>query len=435
MIRTSFLSLALLGLLFSNVTLAASPQDDIQCKVEQDVVNTALFLEGMLTQSYRACSKGTISDLDIIAAAEFNGGTVSVAIMDANMTLRAIKTFTEDNYNGTSFYLDNLAIPTLRNSTIYVVLKTYDGASCVLPCTDNANDFVGSLKLGNEDAGKNLKFSSSFRGASSSVQSENVTRGETTNDGPSHVQSRVAADIELQVEGDCVSAQRKSSGVLNFNGETLIQTFKACDRGRITNIKLAVPFVEPGYTFDYGLTTQDGTVLSAGTFTHEDMMDDELLLTFNAGAVRANQTVLLKVSCPQGARLAALANGAGDSEFGRLYINGQAALFNLTMAAGLNAATANTVEATTDGRDDIILGTYPVPFGGVLNVAIRGTVAHGAVLQLLDAQGMPVEKRYLSAGSINKPIRLNELDYLRPGLYTIRLVSGENVITKRILKG
>ena len=73
MIRTSFLSLALLGLLFSNVTLAASPQDDIQCKVEQDVVNTALFLEGMLTQSYRACSKGTISDLDIIAAAEFNG--------------------------------------------------------------------------------------------------------------------------------------------------------------------------------------------------------------------------------------------------------------------------------------------------------------------------------------------------------------------------
>ncbi|MDG1381976.1 MAG: T9SS type A sorting domain-containing protein, partial [Flavobacteriales bacterium] len=71
----------------------------------------------------------------------------------------------------------------------------------------------------------------------------------------------------------------------------------------------------------------------------------------------------------------------------------------------------------------------------VLNVAIRGTVAHGAVLQLLDAQGMPVEKRYLSAGSINKPIRLNELGYLRPGLYTIRLVSGENVVTKRILKG
>ena len=28
--------MALLGLLFSNVSLAATPQDDIQCKVEQD---------------------------------------------------------------------------------------------------------------------------------------------------------------------------------------------------------------------------------------------------------------------------------------------------------------------------------------------------------------------------------------------------------------
>ena len=435
MIRTSFLSLALIGLLFSNVSFAASPQDDIQCKVEQDAVNTALFFQGMLTQTYRSCSKGTISDLDIIATTEFNGGSVSVSILDATLTLRAIKTFTADNYQGSSFYLNNLAIPTLRNSTIYVVLKTYGDASCVLPCTDNADLFVGEMKIGSAYEGKNLKFSSSFRGAASNLQSADGTRGETSNQGPSNVQSRVAANLELQVEGDCASAQRKSSGVLNFNGETFIQMFKACDRGRITNIKLATPYVEPGHTFDYALTSDDGTVLSGGTFTHENVMDEEVLLTFDAGAVRANQPVYLKVVCPAGARIAALVTGAGDSQFGRLYIDGQAAQFNLAMAAGLEAATASDVEATTDERDDILLGTYPVPFGDALNVSIRGTVTQGAVLQLLDAQGMPVEKRFLRPGTLNTPIRLDDLGHLRPGLYTVRLVSGEHVITKRILKG
>jgi hypothetical protein len=68
-------------------------------------------------------------------------------------------------------------------------------------------------------------------------------------------------------------------------------------------------------------------------------------------------------------------------------------------------------------------------------VSIRGTVTQGAVLQLLDAQGMPVEKRFLRPGTLNTPIRLDDLGHLRPGLYTVRLVSGEHVITKRILKG
>ena len=104
MIRFSFLSFALLGILFSNTALAATPQDDIQCKVEQDQVNTAIFVEGMITQSYRSCTKGTIANLEVIADVQFNGGTVDMGVIDAHMTPRALKTFTADNYNGVSLH-------------------------------------------------------------------------------------------------------------------------------------------------------------------------------------------------------------------------------------------------------------------------------------------------------------------------------------------
>ena len=43
----------------------------------------------MITQSYRACNKGTIANLEVIADIQFNGGTVDVAILDADFTTRA----------------------------------------------------------------------------------------------------------------------------------------------------------------------------------------------------------------------------------------------------------------------------------------------------------------------------------------------------------
>lgn len=435
MIRTSFFSLALLGLLFSNVALATPSNGEIQCKVEQDEVTTALFLQGMLTQTYRACSKGSIASLDVVAAVEFNGGYVSVAIMDENNILRAIKTFTADNYNGTSMYLDNLAIPTLRNNTFNIVIKTFDGSSCVLPCTDNEDMFVGEMKVGSTAESKNLKFTSAFRGASSNLQNADGSRGNSDEAGHTSAHSRVAASLDLTVEGDCNSAQRKSTGVLNFESETVVQMFKACDRGRISQIKLAVPFVEPGYDFEYALLRADYTPIASGEFTHENTTDGELLLTFDEGSVRKDEPVFLKIVCPVGARMAVLADGSSDSSFGRLYVDGQATPFNLAMAAGLNAATASHVQATTEGRDDIQVGIYPVPFGNVLNVSIRGALVEGALLQLLDHQGKPLQQRYLAGGSLDKPLRLNDLSSLRPGLYTIRLVSGDHVVTKRILKG
>ena len=211
--------------------------------------------------------------------------------------------------------------------------------------------------------------------------------------------------------------------------------FKACDRGRISQIKLAVPFVEPGYDFEYALLRADYTPIASGEFTHENTTDGELLLTFDEGSVRKDEPVFLKIVCPVGARMAVLADGSSDSSFDRLYVDRQATPFNLAMAAGLNAATASHVQATTEGRDDIQVGIYPVPFGDVLNVSIRGALVEGALLQLLDHQGKPLQQRYLAGGSLDKPLRLNDLSSLRPGLYTIRLVSGDHVVTKRILKG
>ena len=101
------------------------------------------------------------------------------------------------------------------------------------------------------------------------------------------------------MEGDCSSAQRKSTGVLNFESETAVQMFRACDRGRISQIKLAVPFVEPGYNFEYALLRADYTPIAGGEFTHENTTDGELLLTFDEGSVRKDEASVLenRVSC------------------------------------------------------------------------------------------------------------------------------------------
>ena len=164
MIRISFLSLALLGVLFSNTALATGPRDDIQCKVEQDQVNTAIFVEGMITQSYRATNKGTIANLEVIADIQFNGGTVDMAILDADFTTRAMKTFTAE-YNGTSLTMDNLSIPALKHDESYtIMIKTFDGASMVMPATDDASLFVGEARLGSAALDKNLKFNTGIRG-------------------------------------------------------------------------------------------------------------------------------------------------------------------------------------------------------------------------------------------------------------------------------
>ena len=167
----------------------------------------------------------------------------------------------------------------------------------------------------------------------------------------------------------------------------------------------------------------------------EDVIDGELQLTFDKGAVRKDQTVLLKVTCPQGARLAALAKGASDASFGRLYVNGQSMQYNLAMAVGIDAADAADVQAENDGRDELEIGAYPVPFGESLSITIRGVVKAGATLQLLNHVGMPERVISLAGGQLDAPIRFTDLDTLRPGLYTIRLINGDKAFSKRILKG
>lgn len=434
MIRISFLSLALLGVLFSNTALASGPQDDIQCKVEQDQVNTAIFVEGMITQSYRACNKGTIANLEVIADIQFNGGTVDMAILDADFTTRAMKTFTAENYNGTSLTMDNLSIPTLKHDGYTIMIKTFDGASMVMPATDDANLFVGEARLGSAALDKNLKFNTGIRGSAPDFDAVNEGRGQ--NNGPTpNAQARSAAGLDLTVEGDCASAQRLSTGVLNFEGETFVQLFYACDRGRVGQIKVATPFVEPGYSFEYALLRQDNSILSNGFFTSEDVTDGELLLTFDKGAVRKGQAVLLKVVCPQGARIATLAKGADNADFGKLYVNNQSMPFTLCMAAGLESSMATDVESEQNGRDEIEIGAYPVPFGESLSITIRGIVQEGATLQLLNHQGRPVRVVSLAGGKLDAPVRFRDLDNLRPGLYTIRLHNGDTVVSKRILKG
>jgi hypothetical protein len=434
MIRSIFLSMALLGLLFQNVQ-AAAPQDDL-CKVEQDHINTAVYLEGMLTQNFRACAKGTISYIEVIASVDFAGGQVDVAIMDDTFATKAMQTFTASNYNGTSLILENLAIPTLTHDEYTLVVRAMNGASCVIPGTDEPTQFVGGARLHGEVLDKNVKFSSGIRSATPSLGSAQDGRKDDirSNDLPNNAMSRTAAGLDLRVQGDCAAEQLQSNGVINVNGGTFMQSFYSCERGQFLEAKLATPYVEAGYTFEYALMHFNGDVIANGTFTEENVTDGELHLTFDKGSVRKGQHVALKVTCPEGARIALLAIGVANADFGRLYVDGQSLSFNLAIAAGLKSAIAADVTAEDEGRGAIDLSAFPNPFTDVLNVQVRGTVQEGALLQILDQQGMPVKALSLSGGKLDRPVRIDDCGELRPGIYSLRLLNGREAVSIRVLK-
>jgi hypothetical protein len=434
MIR-SFSLLGLLGLLFQTA-FAAAPQDDL-CKTEQDNINTAIYVEGMLTQSFRTCSKGAISYIEVIASIDFDGGTVDVAIMDDTFTPKALQTFTPANYNGTSLILDNLAIPTLKNEEFTLVVRAMNGASCVIPGTDDATLFVGGARLHGEEISKNVKFSTGVRGATPNLNNalqDGRKADADSPDVPNNAMSRSAAGLDLEVSGDCASAQRQSNGVLNVNGGTFLQTFTTCERGRIVEAKIATPYVEEGFEYEYALMHFNGDIIFGGTFTSEDVTDGELKLTFEKGSVRKGQTVALKVTCPEDARIALLAIGVSNANYGRLYINGQSLAFNVAMAAGLETALAEDTQSVDDGRDALEISAYPNPFGESLSVQVRGTLLDGALLQVLDHQGMPVKTLGLVSGELEGPVRLDNLGDLRPGIYSLRLLNGRKAVSLRILK-
>ena len=433
MIRSISL-LALLGLL-TQAAFAFSPQDEL-CKTEQDHINTAIYLEGMLTQNFRTCAKGTISYIEVIASVDFDGGTVDVAIMDDTFTPKALQTFTADNYNGTSLILNNLALPTLQNDEYTLVVRAMNGASCVIPGTDDAQNFVGGVRLNGEEISKNVKFSTGVRSATPTLNNAQDGRkaDADTYDVPNHAMSRSASGLELLASGNCTVTQDQSNGVINVNGGTFLQTFAACERGQFIEAKVATPYVDPGFNYDYALVRTNGDVIADGTFTSEDVVDGQLQLSFDKGSVRKGETVGLKVACPEGARIALLCIGVANANFGRLYIDGQSQPFNVAMSAGLKSAIAEHTQDMEDVRDAVEIGAYPNPFGESLSVNIRGVLEEGALLQILDHQGMPVKAISLSAGKLSSPVRFNNLGDLRPGIYSLRLLNGRQAVSIRVMK-
>ena len=427
----------LLGLcaLLTQTAFAAAPQDDL-CKTEQDHINTAIYVEGMLTQSFRTCSKGSISYIEVIASVDFDGGTVDVAIMDASFTPKALQTFTPDNYNGTSLILDNLAIPTLKNDEYTLVVRAMNGASCVIPGTDDAENFVGGARLYGEELDKNVKFSTGVRSATPNLAGalDGRKSDADTYDVPNNAMSRTAAGLDLIVSGNCSVTQDQSNGVINVNGGSFLQTFTACERGQFIEAKVATPYVEPGYEFTYALVHYNGDMIADGTFTSEDVTDGQLKLAFDKGSVRKGAPVALKVTCPEGARMALLVIGVSNANFGRLFIDGQAVPFNIAMSAGLKTALAAHTQSMEDDRNSLEISAFPIPFNESLSVNVRGTLQEGALLQVLDQQGTPVKSISLTAGELTAPVRLDNMGELRPGIYSLRLLNGRKVTSIRIMK-
>jgi hypothetical protein len=432
MIRNSFLVLALAGLSFSNLGLAAAPQDAISCKTEQDQIKTAFFAQGKIAQTFSACTRGTLASLEVFADIEFNGGRIDLEISEVQGRSYALKTFTADNYNGTSLVLKDMAIPTTQGQEFVISMKLFGVDHCLLPGTDDPYQFVGALRVDGQSIDANLKLSAGFCGVNTNMEEAAPDRIGASGDGIPSAIARVAAGLDMKVNGDCVSTKDESVGVLNFKGE-FSQLFYACDRGRIDQIQLATPYVQPDVTFEYALVRMDNSVITSGTFTSHDVEDGRLTLSLDRNAVHKGQPVLLKIKAPKGARIAALM-APQDADFGKLFVNGQPSQFLLAMAVGIKTVRLAEAVEDADGRDEIQLGAYPVPFAESLSVSIRGIVKAGATLQLLNHQGMSVRMVSLAGGKLDAPVRFTDLNNLRPGLYTLRLVNGDRVISKRILK-
>ena len=218
MIRNSFLVLALAGLSFSNLGLAAAPQDAISCKTEQDQITTAFFVQGKVMQSFMACSRGTLASLEVFADIEFDGGRIDVEIADADGNARALKTFTAHNYNGYSLVLNDMAIPSTKGQEFLISLKLMNVDHCLLPGTNDALQLVGGLRVDGQALQANIKFSAGFRGMTTNMEGIAPDRiGASGNDIPNAV-SRDVVNLDLDVNGDCVTAKSESHGVLNLKG-------------------------------------------------------------------------------------------------------------------------------------------------------------------------------------------------------------------------
>ena len=93
------------------------------------------------------------------------------------------------------------------------------------------------------------------------------------------------------------------------------------------------------------------------------------------------------------------------------------------------------MESEQNGRDEIEIGAYPVPFGESLSITIRGIVKAGATLQLLNHVGRPVRVVSLPVASWTLRFASATSTTCAPDSTPSACINGDTVVSKRILKG
>jgi hypothetical protein len=425
MIQFNIPSIALSAALLIPGALAASNDD---CSTHQENKNTTISVQnGSLTQSFPVCEKGLIKSIEIDASVEFTGESpVRVEILDeSGNTVAERLLYADEVENGLS--LHGLNIHTAGNTQMTLKVGADQFVKVIFDATTTSNSFVGSMSVDGESQNQNIAFGVDIDAFIYSAIGGVIYNG-------SNIDNWVQTEnVDFHAEGECQYKQITSSGVMAFEGTTLMQSFNACSRGELTEFAISAAYVQPGKDFSYSVLNADFNLVCEGVFTSDNFSDGVLRIPLCEENVRTGMRFFIRIGVDGDERIA-LHVTANNNEFvGKMYVNGQPQPLNLTFSAGVDVALAS-LEAAHDYAKVTTIEAYPVPFGSELNIGVNGEIAQGASLELIDSRGNVHYAVSLAASEKGARLNMVGLSNMVRGVYALRLINGREVVTMQVIK-
>lgn len=424
MIQFNIPSIAIIAALLIPTSVAAISDE---CSTHQNNKNTTISVQnGSLTQSFPVCEKGLIKSISIDATVEFTGNSpVRVEILDEAGNTVAERFLYEGQYTAEDgLLIEGLNIHTAYSSQMFIKVGADPNVKVIFDATTTSNSFVGSLVVNGNDENSNISFGVDI------VSFDYTTDSDFTSTGGATAVS--TEQIDIHAEGECNYAQTSTTGVMAFEGETFIHSFKACSRGKLTEIAIASPYVEINKTFNYTIMNERSIAICEGTFTSDNAANGVLRIPLCDENVRSGMNYFIRIDCSDNARLACYVSVNAEDLNSVMYINGQEQPVNLTFAAGVHVALAN-LEAADDYDKVTTVEAYPVPFGSELNIVVNGEIAQGATLELIDTRGNVHYAVSLAANAKGARVKMSNLGMVR-GIYAVRVINGREIVTMQVVK-
>ena len=424
MIQFNIPSIAIIAALLIPTSVAANSDE---CSTQQHNKNTTISVQnGSLTQSFPVCEKGLIKSIRIDATVEFTGNSpVRCEILDEAGNVVAERFLYAGQYTAEDrLTIEDLNIHTAYSTQMSIKVGADADVKVIFDATTTSNSFVGSLLVNGNNENSNISFGVDIVSFDYSSSSDFTGAGGTT---------AVSTDqIDIHAEGECNYAQTSTTGVIAFEGDTFIQGFKACSRGKLTEIAIATPYVEANKTFNYTVMNEKSVAICDGTFTSDDATNGVLRIPLCDVNTRVGMKFFLRVDCSDNARLACYVSVNSEDLNNTTYINGQVQPVTLTFAAGVHVALANLESADNYGKVTTV-EAYPVPFGSVLNIVVNGEIAQGATLELIDTRGNVHYAVSLAANAKGARVKMSDLSMVQ-GIYAVRVINGRDIVTMQVVK-